>query len=499
MKKILTMILAALFLLVTIGCQNSQDKLYEEMTRGNSSQNETGSVASASQPDLTLDETEPKVLTIRQESTNESETIYILAQQYMREHENVTIKFQADCTDAEWQAMSAAERIQMRESYEQKVKMEIISGEADYLCYQPSAGIDIYQLTQQGVLRDLKPYFENDSEIRPEDYFVKAFEASSVDGKWPKIPIQFVVYCCYFNRAILDELGVDAQSLSTGNSDEILDWYEQARETHPDLQLGFSAPGKDVLYIPERARYMDLEADTASFDSPECIRFLERTDQVINDEPAWNAETDYNHLTSVQADQLLRYRNTGEEPKVSERRMHLVKGGRESFITVEYISLLHFQDYGDPMEYMAGPVILNSTNGKTVVNSGEDLILPVSMKDPALAWDFIKYCISEMDSVPGFDPSIPVNKNTFLNTMETISYIAANVDGYRDYRVPEEVDGELAVDRLEKALTGTATDIKFYGSADLQPFLDEFYIDGLTTAEQCAKKMQERAEIWLHE
>ena len=36
-------------------------------------------------------------------------------------------------------------------------------------------------------------------------------------------------------------------------------------------------------------------------------------------------------------------------------------------------------------------------------------------------------------------------------------------------------------------------------SPDVQEYLDEFYNSCLTTAEQCAEKIQGRVDIWLHE
>ena len=33
----------------------------------------------------------------------------------------------------------------------------------------------------------------------------------------------------------------------------------------------------------------------------------------------------------------------------------------------------------------------------------------------------------------------------------------------------------------------------------VQDYLDEFYVNGLTTAEECAEKIQGRTEIWLNE
>ena len=36
-------------------------------------------------------------------------------------------------------------------------------------------------------------------------------------------------------------------------------------------------------------------------------------------------------------------------------------------------------------------------------------------------------------------------------------------------------------------------------NVDVQEFLDEYYVNGLITAEECADKIQGRAEIWLNE
>ena len=36
-------------------------------------------------------------------------------------------------------------------------------------------------------------------------------------------------------------------------------------------------------------------------------------------------------------------------------------------------------------------------------------------------------------------------------------------------------------------------------NVDVQEYLDEFYVNGLITAEECAKKIQDRTYMWLME
>ncbi|QQR29560.1 hypothetical protein I5Q82_16215 [Acutalibacter muris] len=52
--------------------------------------------------------------------------------------------------------------------------------------------------------------------------------------------------------------------------------------------------------------------------------------------------------------------------------------------------------------------------------------------------------------------------------------------------------------KLEQVLSLPLANSGSYG-IDVQEFLDEYYVNGLGTAEQCAKKIQDRVNIWLHE
>ena len=51
---------------------------------------------------------------------------------------------------------------------------------------------------------------------------------------------------------------------------------------------------------------------------------------------------------------------------------------------------------------------------------------------------------------------------------------------------------------MDELLLGSSDNIGKY-NVDVQDYLDEYYVNELTTAEECAQKIQGRAEIWLNE
>lgn len=60
------------------------------------------------------------------------------------------------------------------------------------------------------------------------------------------------------------------------------------------------------------------------------------------------------------------------------------------------------------------------------------------------------------------------------------------------------IDPEALLEKIEEILTLNPVYADAY-NVDVQEYLDEFYVNGLTTAEECAEKIQGRTEIWLNE
>ena len=530
-KGIILALCCALFF---CGCQSEQDEIYSQAmaSQSESSMLEPSSSTSSGEtsedvpdyvtpptpgPDARLtpapDDDLSGELVIRTYLQSTGDHLYWLAREFMELHPNVQILLDYDYKNSEF---LSREESRMREnSFYTNLRMELASGEADYLIYSATLDLDFTPLARSGLLEDLWTYWENDPDIRDEDYFMPVIESFEVDGMLPVLPYSFYLTGGCFNKSYLEELGVDLSALQLVDSDDILDWYERLRETHPDLQLFFTGTGKDGLFSSELASYIDLENNTASFDSPEFLTFLQRTQDVINDEPIQDIVGWGNWYYMEMA---LNYDETGEisSPFVQSitSAKKVVTSSRDSFCTVAQVNIYDtISMFQQSYDYLAGPYPVLSTNGHLGIYADHgEFMMPASMKNKELAWEFMKYCISEREDLTfnGYDdfPStatfftqfgIPVNKSNYgriaEESVEQVKYVNGNGFEILDF---EPVNGEEIVAFMDEVLSHSPVNIGKY-NVDVQEFLDEYYVNELITAEECADKIQGRVEIWLNE
>ena len=442
------------------------------------------------------------------------DNVNFLAQEFMQLHPDVKIRFEEALSDSEVVKLSREERRIKRENYFSQVRMELASGEADYLIFGMRDFLDPVQLSKNGLLIDLQPYFENDPEIDRKEYFSQILSAYFVDGKLPTIPMSFMYNAVYLNRPLLEKNGIDLSNVVTVTPQDLLDWYEVTRASEDDLNLFFTSPGKETLFATERLVYMDLTKKTARFDSPEFAEFLERTAATENSDPELDAD-ELAYGDSGLFNEQIRFQETG---KLDERYFGPVGSyGYETYggisqrscpamatwESADTYALLYLEQ---PMEYVAGPYPLLSSDGKLGLESIEDFAIPSSCKDPDLAWEFIKYCIrprekERMDfaylgwAIP-YTHRLPISKTNLYYHLQDLAE-----DGTTGLAMTyqfEPFDVDAVTDQLNEILSLPLVNLNAYGF-DVQDYLDEFYVHELTTAEQCAKKIQGRAELWLNE
>ena len=514
-KKLLAFTLAVCLLFGCFGCQSEQDEIYSQAmaSQSESSLLEPSSSASSGEtsedvpdyvtpptpgPDAKLtpapDDDLSGELVIKTYLQSTGDHLYWLAREFMELHPNVTILLDYDRKNNE--PLSSAESKMKKNSFYTNLRMEIASGEADYLIYSATLDMDFTPLARSGLLEDLWTYWENDPDIRDEDYFLPVIESFEVDGMLPVLPYSFYLTGGCFNKSYLEELGVDLSALQLVDSDDILDWYERLRETHPDLQLFFTGTGKDGLFSSELASYIDLENNTASFDSPEFLTFLQRTQDVINDEPIQDIVGWGNWYYMEMA---LNYDETGEisSPFVQSitSAKKVVTSSRDSFCTVAQVNIYDtISMFQQSYDYLAGPYPVLSTNGHLgILADHGEFMMPTSMKNKELAWEFMKYCISEREDLTfnGYD-EFPSTATFFTSTA-----IPLNKSNYG--RMAEEsVEQVKIVAFMDGVLSHSPVNTGKY-NVDVQEFLDEYYVNELITAEECADKIQGRVEIWLNE
>ena len=527
-------VLALCLALVFCGCQSEQDEIYSQAMASQSessllepSSNTSSGEASEDVPDYVTpptpgpdarltpapDDDLRGELVIRSYLQSTGDHLYWLAREFMELHPNVTILLDYDHKNSEF--LSREESRMRQNSFYTNLRMDLASGEADYLIYSATRVLDFTPLARNGFLEDLWTYWENDPDIRDEDYFMPVIESFEVDGMLPVMPYSFYLTGSCFDKSYLEEMGVDLSTIQTVDANVILDWYEKARESHPDLQLFFTAQGKDSLFGPERASYIDLENNTASFDSPEFLTFLQRTQNVINDEPIQDIVGWGNWYYMEMA---LNYDETGKisSPFVQSitSAKKVVTSSRDSFCTVAQVNIYDtISMFQQSYDYLAGPYPVLSTNGHLGILADEgEFMMPTSMKNKELAWEFMKYCISEREDLTfnGYDdfPStatfftstaIPLNKSNYgrmaEESVEQVKYVNGNGYEVLDF---EPVNGEEIVAFMDGVLLHSPVNTGKY-NVDVQEFLDEYYVNELITAEECADKIQGRAEIWLNE
>ena len=525
-------IASVLLLIVCTGCQNAQNEIFNESAEGSlqpseekTSETVIPEVDYDSPNYIGPDKSELQDLAPIENDTLSGEllikknarydNIEFLAQEFMQLHPDVKISFEEAVSLAEAMNLSRKEIRMKRENFFTKVRMELASGEADYLLFGMRDCLDPVQLSRSGLLIDLQPYFESDPEIDQEEYFSQILEAYSVDGKLPTIPMSVMYNAVYLNRPLLEKNGIDLSDTVTVTPQDLLDWYETAETSVDDLNLFFTSPGKDALFSTERLAYMNLLQKTAWFDSPEFVEFLERTAATENSDPELNGDMEIGVMDSGLYNEQIRFQETG---KLEERYFGppgsygyekfggVAQKSHPALCTWEDVlnaKLLHLEQ---PMEYAAGPYPLLSSDGKLGLSSIEDFAIPSSCENPDLAWEFIKYCISprEEDSMDfahlgsptPYTSNLPLSKtNLYYQLQDLVKN--GNTGFIINYQF-EPFDRDSIMDKVNEIFSLPLVNLNSYG-VDVQEYLDEFYVNELITAEQCAEKIQGRAEIWLNE
>ena len=443
---------------------------------------------------------------------NWESNIQTLANEFKKLHPQVKITIQFEVGYDEYKRLSNQERTARENSFYSRLRTEMAAGEANYILFDSGSGTNLTAFSRSGILEDLTPYIEKDFE--EDAFYTPVLEAFQVDGKQTMLPMAFSYYSIYFDRDLLNQIGVDPDSIESVTTTQLLGWYDQAREINPELRLFYSGPDKDYLFPLERTAFMDLNTGESSFDSPEFINFLSHTSQILNEEP--NLDSDgIGRIKIGLADDALTFQSGKEldqEAKFWENAdpfwVSMIEDVMPFFAVPDDAMSergLFIKQY--PFDNLAGPYLLTNSKGNVGVMSYETFAIPSSMKEKELAWEFIKYCMGDREETRfiqagyqwDYTWNIPTNRANWKQIVQRVSGgigfgtsnagVSSNFNG-------ADVDQVLA--DLDEVLSYPLVPIYYY-NVDVQDYLDEFYKNGLTTAEECAQKIQGRAEIWLNE
>lgn len=531
MKRILYLIgVVGLFLLCT-GCQTSQDTLYQEAMSQLEGQSMVEPSVDPNDPGylgLGTPKPEDRATPIPGDDLNGELTVRIywpggfeariqtLANEFMKLHPQTTIQVEQQMGTFDLSDLSLQERRMKEEQFYTQLRTELAAGEADYLLFDTGEGLNLTSFSRSGVLEDLKPYLESDPDFSQDTYYFSVLEAFQVDGKQTLLPQSFAYNAMYFDQALLDQIGVELEPFQTVSTLQVLDWYEAAREINPELRLFYVSPWKDDLFTVERTAYMNLENRTSNFQDQGFVDFLSRTEEILVEEPEWSDDW-LGHASFGMADDALTYQ--AGETLDAEAQFGIKNdptGATEGLITQSMpffavwdtsIPTRGLMVVQQPMDRLAGPYVLTNSQGEVGLISRDCFAMPTSVTNKELAWEFIKYCISEREDTRfteagyawDYTLDIPVTRANWEQIVQRVSDGIGFATGYSG--VPNNFNGinvGQVLENTEFLVSQPLVPIDYY-NVDVQDYLDEFYKNGLTTAQECAEKIQGRADIWLNE
>ncbi len=360
--------------------------------------------------------------------------------------------------------------------YMDDLSVKLLAGEAPDLIF--CLGDFNNDFAFSGLLYDLNEFIENDETFVKEDFFMEVLEAWEIAGGLHSMPTIFLFNSVRFRQDVLDGVGISVDEMESVDYKFLFDTYYTVLDSglFPEItHLGRPEyVGKGPLTSEERASAFDRESMTVSFESEEFLDFLNTTNGYdITDIP-------FGTLNIDGADFFF------------QRDEYLVEGATS--VTGNAVQLISNQAN-------ASKVIPITTSEGELLIKGNNVSIPKDAKNPELAWEFIKYCIYESETVSTsydtigewegdrFENFVPINKNNFKKLCdayavgETQEVYMADFYDYVIKTLELPIATKLPSTTLGRALDAIQMD---------------FY-NGLMTAEECAKAMQDRAEIYFAE
>lgn len=442
-----------------------------------------------------------------------------LANEFMFRHPAVKINVEWVMDYIDFIGTTPEEKAVLRQEFDEELRLTLATGTADYVFFdEGSIDLDVATLSTSGALEDFGPYLQEDF---PEGFFYEdVLKAFQVDGRQTVLPLSVSYTSIAFDRAWLEKLGIDEGAVDKVSTTQVMDWYEQALELDPELGLFFNSPPVDQMFDLERTAYMDLIGRTCTFASEPFVKYLTQLLDIQNDEPllddglAGSSGIDYfsvyqlyQHTGTLRGD----YQNLVNDPNpVNDGTREMVKifyDAKPALAVLDWARPHTVLTQWQPLDYLAGPYPLTNSKGEIGVATSESFLLPSSMQNKDLAWEFIKFCIGEREDprVYGngpphyYTPFFPINRYNLGTMAEDVS----NGEGLGSTSAPFDtgifgMDPQLYIDAVEELFTGPMVPVEYY-EIDTQEFIDEMYLHRLTTPEECAEKIQGRATLQLNE
>ncbi len=379
-----------------------------------------------------------------------------------------------------------------------KLTTEVLAGNMPDLLYL--SGLPYQQLAGKGLLEDLNPWLDSDPELSREDLFASVLQAMEANGGLYQVSSTFSLMTVAGPKQIVG----DRMGWTYADVQEALDAMPEGCEV-----FGFGQTKTGVLRAclsVEMERLIDWEAGKCSFDSPAFIEMLNFANQ-FEDEANYDVyddEVDSDYARISQGKQLL---------------------------TDVYLSdYTGFQQYDfyfggkGTAAYVGFPTSDGSCGSAMQISDGYGM--SANCADKEAAWDFLRGLLTEDASGWGYPVNIKLFNEGLKEAMtpyyrqdETGAYVLdengekieeshmsvgfGNNVQYDIYAMTQEQADQLMalIENTTKTMEADDKVIEIiFGSDDEQATGEvSAFFKGQKTAEEVAKQIQSRVNIYVNE
>jgi len=352
--------------------------------------------------------------------------------------------------------------------YQTLFNTKLMSGEAEDIIMNSFLPVEKY--IEMGAFEDFSTYIEQSAELNDKKYFMNVLKAAEKEtGEIYLLPygLRFDVLC--FDDALLKEQENVADALNNRKKIGFREGMELAGRLvkNTGKRNVFLSSESQVRYMARLfqdgfSEFVDAVTKEVHIDTPSYIQLLESVKKLQDSGFFPPDDMDYYHTE------------------------HYIAG------VVDYDVQAAFYALGQPSE-SPHSLPLSNQSGKVMMNANNCLLMNSKSENKALAWEFIKYLLSDkMQSAPSL-PGIPVSKKGFRKAAER---------EYGFYSENNEAAGSLEdyeqiLEEWTEQINGCDTlDTSLIGIMEEE---NEKYFAGKQTAEKTAGVLQRKVEQYFNE
>lgn len=351
---------------------------------------------------------------------------------------------------------------QTREDYIAQLNTQILSKEADDIMIT-SIGLPIGRYIQMGVFEDLSFYLEQTEEINESNYYMNIFDACRTpEGALYQFPISaMAIPTVKFDSALMEHTGISpAPGTEAITWREALDLGKQMYDASSLPNTFMNSARNIVSDVFTKSTIASIHYDTGKveIDRDNMLDILSVFEEM---EDYKSVPSDFNYNNELHVPYGIHYRSDVETA----------------------IDMQHYEDMVLQWKYDDGKVYLSPYFAL-------DFGISSQSKNKELAWEFLKFLVSdEVQTLPSC-PYAGVNKNG----------LKARVEGY----VSTSGSSQEMLQSVTDIVDGWITQINGYRSEDTELIqiaegtLAE-YMDGSATAEETIDNLIRRLEQYMNE